>query len=428
MVTILPRSAWTRTKNGRAGRTLSKSAVTSITLHYPGSGNVTYAGRSKAQIAALLEGWRKLHTSAPRRWADIGYNYAVDQAGRIWYLTGYNRGAHAGGSGIGNSTSIGVLLIVGNKEEPTEEMIASVRALRDTIRRTFPKATAVVPHSRWTSTACPGDKIQALIEQDAFTSSAPAPAPKPKQSGPVAKGTILTLNVASRKFSFAKRAPRIAKWIIEQDRDIVLLQECYAALRPLIHRRIKDNYALAGVQGGRVIYVRRGRWAKVGDAKGYRLGRNKKQAVAVKIKHRDTGAVVNVVNAHLSYKRNERAQRREETRELARAVNRDFPTGYDLYGGDWNWPRNYYLGDDIADEWEKFGIIDAGTQVGPSSIGNRVWNTYNGNRARGPRQNLHIDRFASKGLLRFTKVVNRAPKPFLSDHYAVLAWFTVPVN
>lgn len=257
--------------------------------------------------------------------------------------------------------------------------------------------------------------------------TSPKPSPKPP-TAPDTKGDVLTLNVASLKFSFAKRAPKIAAYILEQDRDFVYLQECYAAVRPLIQKRITKNYALVGVKGGRVIYARRGRWSKVGAAKGYRLGRNRKQAVAVKLRNLETGAVVNAVNAHLSYKAGERAQRREETDQLCRFVNRDFPTGYDLYGGDWNWPRNYYLGDDIADVWEKYGLADAGVQVGVDNIVNRDWNTYNGNAKPGPKQNLHIDRFASKGLLKFTKLIVRAPEPHLSDHYAVIGEFTVPTN
>lgn len=272
-------------------------------------------------------------------------------------------------------------------------------------------------------------KLIAAIKGTTPAPPAPTPAPPaPKPQPADTASDVLTLNVASLKFSWATRAPKIAKFVLDQDRDFVILQECYAAVRPLLHRRITKNYAIAGVQGGRVIFVRRGRWARVGDAKGYKLGRNKKQAVAVKFRHVETGAVVNVVNAHLSHKAAERAQRREETDHLCRFINRDFPTGYDLYGGDWNWPRNYYLGDDIADVWEKYGITDAGEQVGVDNIGNRAFNTYNGHQDPGPRQNLHIDRFGSKGQLRFKKLTVCAPEPFLADHYAVVGTFTVPTH
>lgn len=165
---ILPRGTWTTTKNGRAGRTLLPSEVTAITVHYPGSGNVTLKNQTQAQIAARLRGYRDLHISAPRNWADIGYNYAVDGQGRVWDLTGLNRGAHAG-TAAGNRTSVGVLLIVGNKETPPPEMLTAFRDLRAWIITKLPGATRVRPHSSWVGTECPGDKLRALIANGTLT-------------------------------------------------------------------------------------------------------------------------------------------------------------------------------------------------------------------------------------------------------------------
>ncbi len=165
---ILPRSAWTATPNGRSGRGLLASEVTAITVHYPASGNISHAGETKAKTAARLEEWRKLHTRPPRSWADIGYNYAIDQAGRVWDLTGLNRGAHAGTT-AGNRTSVGVLLIVGDNETPSSALTAAFRALRTWIITRLPKATKVRPHSSWTSTSCPGVKVRQLIESGDLT-------------------------------------------------------------------------------------------------------------------------------------------------------------------------------------------------------------------------------------------------------------------
>ena len=158
MVTILPRSAWTKTPNNRP-TPLTAASTTSISLHYPAVGKVTLAGESQSKTAQRLEGWRKLHVGPSRGWRDIGYNYAVDQAGRIWFLTGLRQGAHAG-TNAGNQTSVGVLLVLGDNEAPTDAMIAGVRSLRvppTSPPRNLPPRRSLTSRSRsgWASPTSP---------------------------------------------------------------------------------------------------------------------------------------------------------------------------------------------------------------------------------------------------------------------------------
>lgn len=168
MVNILPRSAWTTARNGRAGRPMSASRMFGVAIHYPAAGNVTYRGRTREQVAALLRGWRSFHVNT-RGWADIGYNFAIDGQGRIWDLTGFNIGAHAGA--IGNPTRVGVLFIVGNNEQPSAAMLAAFRDLRAHVVARYPKATAVEGHQQvpGNATACPGAPIMALIRSGELT-------------------------------------------------------------------------------------------------------------------------------------------------------------------------------------------------------------------------------------------------------------------
>lgn len=217
---ILPRSAWTKTPNNRP-TPLSAASTTSITLHYPAVGKITLAGETQAKTASRLEGWRKMHTGQ-NGWRDIGYNYAVDQAGRVYFLTGLRVGAHAG-TNPGNQTSVGVLLVLGDNETPTDAMIAGVRSLRAEILRTRPKAQAVKGHRDWKSTACPGQKTYDLIKAGVFTdpnwcpADLPAPVPTPTPTKPLAFWLGLA-NVTGVTYSdgvnlgggWAKRGPKVA--------------------------------------------------------------------------------------------------------------------------------------------------------------------------------------------------------------------------
>ncbi|KQP81561.1 peptidoglycan-binding protein [Aeromicrobium sp. Leaf291] len=175
-VTYIPRSEWTNTKNGRAGRALDVARVDGFAVHYPADGNVTLGRLSRAQVAAKLRAYRQVHLN--KKWADIGYNYAIDQAGRIWFLTGDNVGAHA--NVVGNTRRIGVLFVVGNNEPISPEAIEAFRALRADKRRKFTKATLVQGHQQvpGNSTACPGAPLMALVRSGAL-SKAPGATTEP---------------------------------------------------------------------------------------------------------------------------------------------------------------------------------------------------------------------------------------------------------
>jgi hypothetical protein len=184
VATYMPRSAWTSTKP--AGVNLPASNVTRLNVHYPASGNVVMAGFTAAQVASRLRGWRDYHVNV-RGWADIGYNMAIDGAGRIWTLRGIDRvGAHSASAGnpSENRYSIGVLFVVGNTERPTKAAIEAFRQLRADILKRSPKATIVRGHQQvpGASTACPGGPLMDLI-RDGVLVGAPPNEPTPPDTG-----------------------------------------------------------------------------------------------------------------------------------------------------------------------------------------------------------------------------------------------------
>jgi hypothetical protein len=181
---ILPRTAWTSAAPG--GAAISKTKVVGIAAHYPGDGNVTYAALSQAQAAAKFVAYRNYHVNT-RGWLDIGYNYGVDQAGRVWVLRGDRVGGHAAPY---NSTYLGVLLLIGNTETPTTACVASFWALVAHLKANgFPNIANIVGHGELKGltapTACPGKVAMPVIRAQTGSPPTPPPAPKPGATAPV---------------------------------------------------------------------------------------------------------------------------------------------------------------------------------------------------------------------------------------------------
>ena len=192
MVTILARSRWTST--AAKGRAVTWSRIRGIVCHYPAMG-ASVGVLTPAQETARLRGWRNYHVGS-LGWADIGYNYCITQAGRVYSLRGDRVGAHAVGH---NSTTLGVLFMVGDNEALTAKAQAAFRALRTTLRKRG-AGSGLWGHTQMSgnSTRCPGPYIMADIRSGVLKSasagatvggggtSAPKPAPKPSTSVPKA--------------------------------------------------------------------------------------------------------------------------------------------------------------------------------------------------------------------------------------------------
>lgn len=157
---------------------LDWARVRHLILHYPGE--LGAFGTDQAAIARAMRRWQDFHIDT-RRWTDIAYNVAVDQAGRVWEGRGFDRrdGATSGMGGV----SFSVLAILGNNEQPSDAMKAGIlRVFAEANRRTPAAARSI--HSRFVSTSCPGDALRRWGNAG-FPAPAtpqpdvPAPAPKP---------------------------------------------------------------------------------------------------------------------------------------------------------------------------------------------------------------------------------------------------------
>lgn len=165
MVTILARSRWTST--AAKGTPFTWSRVRGIVCHYPAMGK-SVGVLTQAQETSRLRGWRNYHVGA-LGWGDIGYNYCITQAGRIYSLRGDRIGAHAVGH---NSRTVGVLFMVGDNEPLTKAAQASFRALRATLRKRG-AGSGLWGHTQMSgnSTRCPGPYIMADIRSGVLKSA-----------------------------------------------------------------------------------------------------------------------------------------------------------------------------------------------------------------------------------------------------------------
>jgi len=176
VTTYLSRSAWTSTS--ASGVQLIPGSLIGVAVHWPGTKQAAIGDPGQASIASRLRSYRDFHVNT-RGWRDIGYNFAIDQAGRVWQLRtttwhGNLVGAHAASAGnvTANYKYVGVLLVLGANEQPSTAMITAFgdwyhnRFLPKWPGRTDVRGHGQVPGAQ---TNCPGTRAKALIGNGTLT-------------------------------------------------------------------------------------------------------------------------------------------------------------------------------------------------------------------------------------------------------------------
>lgn len=177
MVTILSRSKWTSTRASGVGFTWSR--IRGLVCHYPAAGrDIGVVSASSEQ--SRIRGWRNYHVNG-RGWADLGYNYVITQAGRIYTGRGNRVGAHCAGH---NSTTVGVLFMVGDNEPLTKEAKKAFKSLRAYLRNKG-AGSGVWGHQQMSgaSTRCPGPFIMSDIRDGSLKAGTGGGAAKPGSGG-----------------------------------------------------------------------------------------------------------------------------------------------------------------------------------------------------------------------------------------------------
>lgn len=185
-----PRSRWTTTKT-RAHRFNTK--VLGTYLHHPGATERRLAGETDDQIARRLLGYREWHVNG-KGWLDIAYGAAVDWRGHTWELRGLDRESGANGGTVSNNHGAAILLLIGDREVPTQEMITGTLRLLAQIKATRPTVTWVRGHQQSPDAGgeCPGSAVMGLLAAGRFHYRGPstAPAPAPAAPAPAAALTV----------------------------------------------------------------------------------------------------------------------------------------------------------------------------------------------------------------------------------------------
>ena len=135
--------------------------VNKITIHHEGSS--PFYSTNQGDVARRLESIRAGHVS--KGWADIGYHYVIDPAGRVWQGRPTSlQGAHVKDENPGN---LGVM-VLGNFESQraTPAQLATLdQFVASQMRQYGVSVRNVYTHRELRPTACPGRSLQAYMLQ-----------------------------------------------------------------------------------------------------------------------------------------------------------------------------------------------------------------------------------------------------------------------
>lgn len=156
---VMPRTAWTRAQPNLPD-TNPMNGVSRITVHHDGMNPFTSMAEGAA--SQRLESIRRAHVGS-NGWADIGYHYVVDPAGRVWEARPvWLQGAHVKDN---NEHNLGVMML-GNYDQqaPTN---AATKSLDDFVavmmRKYKVPVSRVYTHQEIRPTACPGTSLQRFM-------------------------------------------------------------------------------------------------------------------------------------------------------------------------------------------------------------------------------------------------------------------------
>lgn len=182
MTEIISREAWGARASKGALTPFNNYKLTHIVAHWPGD------PRNLADLdtMALIRAWQNYHMGV-RGWKDIGYNFIVDQAGKIYEGRGWNVGGHVLAGQ--NSISVGVVFAVGNNEPMTDAMREAGAWLYDYIENKANSQMTYIGHCDWANKNCPGPSVLAWVRAGAqHVNTAPVVAPDPVVTVPLKTG------------------------------------------------------------------------------------------------------------------------------------------------------------------------------------------------------------------------------------------------
>lgn len=130
---------------------------TGIAIHH----SVTAEGRSRPEVESILRQIDDYQRS--KGYGGIGYNIAVDYAGRIYAARGMNRmGVHVVDA---NSRNYGVVYIGNGDKRITDDAVVGIRKVVRLLQQNSDRKLRIYGHRDLYATACPGAEIYRLIKR-----------------------------------------------------------------------------------------------------------------------------------------------------------------------------------------------------------------------------------------------------------------------
>ncbi len=136
------------------------AGITRLTIHHEGFPEpvLFHDYRTTAERLELI---RRSHRN--RGWADIGYHFVVDRAGRVWEGRPLQyQGAHVSNN---NSNNLGIM-VLGNfdRQTPSGAQLDALQIAVRSLRRQYRISTRhIYTHQEFNPTSCPGRELQPRV-------------------------------------------------------------------------------------------------------------------------------------------------------------------------------------------------------------------------------------------------------------------------
>jgi len=170
-LTAITPAQWNPAPDFRDQITAKPGKKIGVVIHYPGIIAGDYPRIH--DCAAAARATQLSYRNDPDRGYDIGYNYVVDQPGRVAVARGLYRSA-ANGTTDSNSWYLAIQILVDPDEGLTPYQVLSTQRIIHWLRTTQGYGLAVLGHRNVKSTSCPGDQIYAWLKAGVFD-------PKPEE-------------------------------------------------------------------------------------------------------------------------------------------------------------------------------------------------------------------------------------------------------
>ncbi|GAB3808323.1 peptidoglycan-binding protein [Micromonospora zhanjiangensis] len=184
-VTILPRWRWGARPPREVVRVATGQRV-GFTVHH-----------SASPPTATVRAIQNYHMDS-NGWSDIGYNFLVDTAGRVYEGRGWDvEGAHASGH---NVTHIGACFI-GSDGDVTTAALRSLRALYERANQHVGRTLAKTYHGQLpgNATDCPGSQLRTWVQNGMMTDTVPPISDTDPSNGGDGTGMTSVRSVASQQ-------------------------------------------------------------------------------------------------------------------------------------------------------------------------------------------------------------------------------------